>query len=111
MLFLYKKITIFIFNVLTLAYVNCFLYVCSMELIDENNSIRFTKFKCLVTNSIYEIVQSKCTGRYVRDSVDTIVKDGVIRKEFARGELSVRFKEVEEIKSRDYTLTKKKKKR
>jgi len=82
-----------------------------MELIDENNSIRFTKFKCLVTNSIYEIVQSKCTGRYVRDSVDTIVKDGVIRKEFARGELSVRFKEVEEIKPKDYTLTKKKKKR
>ena len=82
-----------------------------MELIDENNSIRFAKFKCLVTNSIYEIVQSKCTGRYVRDSIDTIVKDGVIRKEFARGELSVRFKEVEEIKSRDYTLTKKKKKR
>tara|TARA_R110000787_G_scaffold40582_2_gene100715 strand:- start:328 stop:576 length:249 start_codon:yes stop_codon:yes gene_type:complete len=82
-----------------------------MELLDENNSIRFTKFKCLTTNSVYEVVQSKCVGRYVSESIDTIVKDGVLRKEFARGELRRRFKDIEEIKPKDYTLTKKKKKR
>tara|TARA_R110002074_G_scaffold400820_1_gene597146 strand:- start:2305 stop:2553 length:249 start_codon:yes stop_codon:yes gene_type:complete len=82
-----------------------------MELLDENNSIRFSKFKCLNTNSVYEVVQSKCVGRYVSESIDTVVKDGVLRKEFSREDLRRRFKHIEEIKSKDYTLTKKKKKK
>lgn len=82
-----------------------------MELLDENNSIRFSKFRCLNTNSVYEVVQSKCVGRYASESIDTIVKDGILRKDFARAELRRRFKDIEEIKPKYYTLTKKRKKK
>lgn len=82
-----------------------------MELIDENDSIRCSKFKCLTTNSIYEIVNTKSVGRYVLESIDTILKDGELRRDFSRAELRRRFDNIQEIKPKDYTLTKKKKKK
>ncbi len=81
-----------------------------MELLDLDKSIRFKKFKCLNTNQIYEIVQTECTGRYIINSIDTIVRSDGLRKSFARMELKTRFTNIEGIPEKDY-LTKKKKKK
>lgn len=81
-----------------------------MELLDLDKSIRFKKFKCLNTNQIYEIVQTECTGRYIINAIDTIVRSDGLRKSFARMELKTRFTNIEGISEKDY-LTKKKKKR
>lgn len=81
-----------------------------MELLDLDKSIRFKKFKCLNTNQIYEIVQTECTGRYIINAIDTIVRSDGLRKSFARMELKTRFTNIEGIPEKDY-LTKKKKKR
>ena len=81
-----------------------------MELIDSNNVISFRRFKCLVTNQIYEVVQTECTGRRVSNAIDTLVRSDGLRKSFARAELRTRFSNIEGIPEKDY-LTKKKKKR
>ena len=81
-----------------------------MELLDSDKSIKFKKFKCLRTNQIYEIVQTECTGRYIINSIDTLVRSDGLRKSFARMELKARFTNIEGIPEKDY-LTKKKKKR
>ena len=81
-----------------------------MELLDLDKSIRFKKFKCLNTNQIYEIVQTECTGRYIINSIDTIVRSDGLRKSFARMELKTRFTNIEGIPEKEY-LTKKKKKK
>ena len=81
-----------------------------MELLDFDNTIKFNKFKCLNTNQIYEIVQTECTGRYIINSIDTIVRSDGLRKSFARMELKTRFNNIEGIPEKDY-LTKKKKKK
>ena len=81
-----------------------------MELIDSNNVISFRRFKCLVTNQIYEVVQTECTGRYIINAIDTLVRSDGLRKSFARAELRTRFSNIEGIPEIDY-LTKKKKKR
>jgi len=81
-----------------------------MELLDSNNIISFRKFKCLITNQIYEIVQTECTGRYLINAIDTLVRSDGLRKSFARMELRTRFSNIEGIPEIDY-LNKKKKKR
>ena len=81
-----------------------------MELLDFDKSIKFKKFKCLNTNQIYEIVQTECTGRYIINAIDTLVRSDGLRKSFARMELKTRFTNIEGIPEKDY-LTKKKKKR
>ena len=57
-----------------------------MELLDSNNTITFKKFKCLRTNQIYEVVQTECTGRYINNAIDTLVRSDGLRKSFARME-------------------------
>ena len=81
-----------------------------MELLDSNNTITFKKFKCLRTNQIYEVVQTECTGRYINNAIDTLVRSDGLRKSFARAELRTRFSNIEGIPEKDY-LTKKKKKK
>ena len=81
-----------------------------MELLDLDKSIKFKKFKCLRTNQIYEVVQTECTGRYIINAIDTLVRSDGLRKSFARMELKTRFSNIEGIPEKDY-LTKKKKKR
>ena len=81
-----------------------------MELLDSSNTITFKKFKCLRTNQIYEVVQTECTGRYINNAIDTLVRSDGLRKSFARAELRTRFSNIEGIPEKDY-LTKKKKKR
>jgi hypothetical protein len=80
-----------------------------MELLDSNNIITFRKFKCLKTNQIYEIVQTECTGRYIKNAIDTIVRSDGLRKSFARMELKTRFTNIEGIPEKDYLIKKKKK--
>ena len=81
-----------------------------MELLDSNNIITFRKFKCLKTNQIYEIVQTECTGRYINNAIDTIVRSDGLRKSFARMELKTRFNNIEGIPEKDFLIKKKKKK-
>jgi len=81
-----------------------------MELIDSNNVISFRKFKCLVTNQIYEVVQTECTGRYIINAIDTLVRSDGLRKSFARAELRTRFFNIEGIPEKDYLIKKKKNK-
>jgi hypothetical protein len=81
-----------------------------VELLDFDNTIKFKKFKCLNTNQIYEIVQTECTGRYIINSIDTIVRSDGLRKSFARMELKTRFNNIEGIPEKDYLIKKKKKK-
>ena len=80
-----------------------------MELLDSRNTIAFKKFKCLDTNQIYEIVQTECTGRYIINAIDTIVRSDGLRKSFARMELKTRFTNIEGIPEKDYLIKKKKK--
>ena len=80
-----------------------------MELLDSNNIITFRKFKCLKSNQIYEIVQTECTGRYIKNAIDTIVRSDGLRKSFARMELKTRFTNIEGIPEKDYLIKKKKK--
>ena len=80
-----------------------------MELLDSRNIITFRKFKCLDTNQTYEIVQTECTGRYIINSIDTIVRSDGLRKSFARMELKTRFNNIEGIPEKDYLIKKKKK--
>ena len=80
-----------------------------MNILKQDNTITFKKFKCLNTNQIYEIVQTECTGRYIINAIDTIVRSDGLRKSFARMELKTRFTNIEGIPEKDY-LTKKKKK-
>ena len=80
-----------------------------MELLDLDKSIRFKKFKCLNTNQIYEIVQTECTGRYIINAIDTIVRSDGLRKSFARMELKTRFTNIEGIPEKEYLIKKKKK--
>ena len=91
-----------------------------MELLDSNNIITFRKFKCLKTNQIYEVVQTKCTDkprdeynkyphRSVNNAIDTIVRSDGLRKSFARMELKTRFNNIEGIPEKDYLIKKKKK--
>ena len=62
-----------------------------MNILKQDNTITFKKFKCLNTNQIYEIVQTECTGRYIINAIDTIVRSDGLRKSFARMELKTRF--------------------
>jgi len=80
-----------------------------MELLDSNNIITFRKFKCLITNQIYEIVQTECTGRHIINAIDTLVRSDGMRKSFARAELRTRFSNIEGIPEKDYLIKKKKK--
>ena len=81
-----------------------------MKLLNSDNTISFRKFKCLVTNQIYEVVQTECTGRYITNAVDTLVRSDGLRKSFARLELRTRFSNIEGIPEKDYLIKKKKKK-
>jgi len=66
-----------------------------MTLIDENNSIRYSRFKCLETNKIYEIRTSKCNGYKALDTTDTLLREDGVRRNFTRYELMIRFKKIE----------------
>ena len=81
-----------------------------MELLDSNNTITFKKFKCLRTNQIYEVVQTECTGRYINNAIDTLVRSDGLRKSYARAELRTRVSNIAVRTERDY-LTKTKKQR
>ena len=80
-----------------------------MELLDLDKSIKFKKFKCLRTNQIYEVVQTECTGRYIINAIDTLVRSDGLRKSFARMELKTRFNNIEGIPEKEYLIKKKKK--
>ena len=80
-----------------------------MNILKQDNTITFKKFKCLNTNQIYEIVQTECTGRYIINAIDTIVRSDGLRKSFARMELKTRFTNIEGIPEKDYLIKKKKK--
>ena len=80
-----------------------------MKLLNSDNTISFKKFKCLVTNQIYEVVQTECTGRYITNAIDTLVRSDGLRRSFARVELGQRFSNIEGIPEKDYLIKKKKK--
>jgi hypothetical protein len=54
-------------------------------------------------------VQTECTGRYIINAIDTIVRSDGLRKSFARMELKTRFTNIEGIPEKDYLIKKKKK--
>ena len=84
--------------------------VLDMNILKKDNTVAFKKFKCLTTSQIYEVVQTKCTGRYITNAIDTVLRSDGLRRSFTRVELRTRFNNIEGIPERDY-LTKKKKKR
>lgn len=81
-----------------------------MNLVNENNSIKFPKFKCLQTNKIYTITATSCTHspkdkpymNRAKKALDTLKRDDGLRKVMTRGELKERFKNVEEVKINNY---------
>ena len=80
-----------------------------MNILKQDNTITFKKFKCLRTNHMYEIVQTECTGRYIINAIDTLVRSDGLRKSFTRMELKTRFTNIEGIPEKDYLIKKKKK--
>jgi len=54
-------------------------------------------------------VQTKCTGRYINNAIDTLVRSDGLRKSFSRLGLKTRFTNIEGIPEKDYLIKKKKK--
>ena len=74
-----------------------------MNLIDEDKTIKFTRFNCLITGFNYEVVNTKSTGKGMTRIVDTLVREDGMRKDFTRTELLTRFKNVQKDDTkRDY---------
>ena len=74
-----------------------------MNILKQDNTITFKKFKCLRTNHMYEIVQTECTGRYIINAIDTLVRSDGLRKSFTYKDIS---KVAEEL-ANDYSSDKK----
>lgn len=79
-----------------------------MNILNKSNTILFKKFKCLVTNQLYEVVQTECKGRGVSNAIDTLVREDGLRRSFARVELGKRFTKIEGVPEKDYLIKKKK---
>lgn len=66
-----------------------------MKLVNDDYTVNATKFKCLVTNKVYELVNSRCTGRKSFNVVDTLCREDGVKRDFTRFELTIRFKNIE----------------
>lgn len=77
-----------------------------MNILDDNNSIRFVSFKCLDTERTYEIISSRSTLEpsepHYKDKAiyceDIVRRDDGLKKELMRSQLALRFTNIEEYK-------------
>lgn len=76
-----------------------------MNILDNDNSIRFGVFKCLDTNKTYTVSTTLCTHpnnkpSYLNKAIkarDTIKREDGIKKVMTRTELRTRFTNIEQI--------------
>jgi len=76
-----------------------------MELVADDYSISFGKFKCLNTNRVYTITGTKTLHKpehphYYDKAIkseDTVVRDDGVKKVFTRNQMKQRFVNVEEV--------------
>ncbi len=79
-----------------------------MNILDDDNSIRFGSFKCLDTNRTYEVISTLSTFDLrnkpwedkVTKAVDTIKRDDGESRKLIRSQLRSRFTNIEEYKQK-----------
>ncbi len=79
-----------------------------MNILDDNNSIRFGSFKCLDNNRVYEVVSTLSTFDLSepnwKDNAlkaeDTIKRDDGESRKLMRSQLKSRFTNIEEYKQK-----------
>lgn len=76
-----------------------------MNLIEDNNSIKFACFKCLRVNRVFTVISSSSTFDLTEPNYkdkalktkDTLKRDDGVKKVFMRAELKTRFTNVEQV--------------
>ncbi len=79
-----------------------------MNILDDNNSIRFGSFKCLDNNRVYEVVSTLSTfdlsePNWTDNTLkaeDTIKRDDGESRKLMRSQLKSRFTNIEEYKQK-----------
>jgi len=79
-----------------------------MNILDDNNSIRFGSFKCLDNNRVYEVVSTLSTfdlsePNWTDNALkaeDTIKRDDGESRKLMRSQLKSRFTNIEEYKQK-----------
>lgn len=79
-----------------------------MNILDDNNSIRFGSFKCLDNNRVYEVVSTLSTFDLIEPNwddntlkaEDTIKRDDGESRKLMRSQLKSRFTNIEEYKQK-----------
>ncbi len=79
-----------------------------MNILDDNNSIRFGSFKCLDNNRVYEVVSTLSTfdlsesnwNDNTLKAEDTIKRDDGESRKLMRSQLKSRFTNIEEYKQK-----------
>jgi len=79
-----------------------------MNILDDNNSIRFGSFKCLDNNRVYEVVSTLSTfdlsePNWTDNTLkaeDTIKRDDGESRSLMRSQLKSRFTNIEEYKQK-----------
>ncbi len=79
-----------------------------MNILDDNNSIRFGSFKCLDNNRVYEVVSTLSTfdlsePNWTDNTLkaeDTIKRDDGEYRKLMRSQLKSRFTNIEEYKQK-----------
>ena len=79
-----------------------------MNILNEDNSIKFGCFKCLDTNKVYKVMSTRSTfdlsQPHYKDSAlkseDIVKRDDGVRRTLMRSDLKSRFTNIEEYKQK-----------
>ena len=65
-----------------------------MKLVNDDNSLNCTEFKCLETGMYYEVTGSKDNGKAI-DTIDTLIREDGKKKKVLRSSLKKRYTNIE----------------
>lgn len=76
-----------------------------MNILDNKNSIRFVSFKCLKSDMAYTVISTRSVFDLSKPSYldnpllseDTLRREDGLKRVFRRGELKVRFTNIEQV--------------
>jgi len=76
-----------------------------MNILDDKNSIRFVSFRCLNSDKVYTVISTRSVFDISKPSYldNPLLSEDILRREdglkrvFRRGELKVRFTNIEQV--------------
>ena len=76
-----------------------------MNILDNNNSIRFVSFRCLKSDMVYTVISTRSVFDLSKPSYldnpllseDTLRREDGLKRVFRRGELKIRFTNIEQV--------------